>query len=95
MLEITNFRDGQILNRHYGRESADALEITLEGIAPPQELVTVNGIPARRHDRIFTADIKLTQKINRITVSSDGYFGEYTGTTLTKVKKIIAKIRFI
>ena len=78
MLEITNFRDGEILNFHCGRESDDSLEITIEGIAPPQEHVTVNGVPARRHDRIFLADVKLTQKINRIVVSSDGYFGEKT-----------------
>lgn len=78
MLEITNFRDGEILNCHCGRESDECLEITIEGIAPPQEHVTVNGVPARRHDRIFLADVKLTQKINRIVVSSDGYFGEKT-----------------
>ena len=78
MLEITNFRDGEILNFHHGVESADGLAIRIEGIAPPQEYVTVNGTPAVRHDRIFHADIKLTEKINRITVVSDGYLGEKT-----------------
>ena len=78
MLEITNFRDGEILNCHHGVESADGLKIRIEGIAPPQESVTVNGVPAIRHDRNFFADITLDKKINRITVVSDGYFGEKT-----------------
>ena len=45
MLEITNLRDGAILNRHHGTETENYLEITVEGIADPQAEVTVNGQP--------------------------------------------------
>ena len=78
MLEITSHRNGEILNYKHGRESADALVITVRGIADPQSRVLVNGIAAARCDREFVADVPLTQKINTVTVSAKDKFGERT-----------------
>ena len=78
MLEITNLRDGAVLNHHHGVETDDYLEITVEGLAAPQAEVSVNGQLAERCDRNFSAKVKLTEKINKITVKSDDYFGEKT-----------------
>ena len=44
MLEITNLRDGAILNRHHGIETENYLEIKIEGLANPQAEVTVKGL---------------------------------------------------
>ena len=80
MLEITNLRDGAILNRHHGIETGDYLEITVEGIADPQAEVTVNGQPVKRCDRNFSAKVRLTEKINKIQAAASDYFGERTLT---------------
>ena len=80
MLEIVNIRDGAVLDRHDGKETADALEIVVEGLASPQATVTVNGIPAARDDRNFSAKIRLTERINRITAASSDAYGERTQT---------------
>ena len=80
MLEIVNIRDGAVLDRHDGRETADALEVVVKGLASPQATVTVNGIPADRDDRNFSAKIRLTRKINRITAASVDAYGERTQT---------------
>ena len=70
MLEITSHRNGEVLNHQQGQESADGLVIRLEGIADPQSLVTVNGSPAERRDRLFSAFVRLTEKISRVTVAA-------------------------
>lgn len=76
MLEITSVRHGAVLNRHNGVESADCLEITLEGLAGPADRVTVNGVPAGRADRKFAAPVRLTGKFNEITVTARGNYGD-------------------
>ena len=78
MLEITSHRNGEILNYRHGRETAEALLIEVSGIASERSTVTVNGIPARRMDRSFAAEIPLREKINRVTVSAKDKFGERT-----------------
>ena len=78
MLEITNLRDGAILNRHHGTETPDYLEITVEGIADTQAAVTVNGQAVRRRDRNFSAKVRLTQRINKITAEASDYYGVRT-----------------
>ena len=80
MLEITSFRNGEVVNAYCGKESRDGLEIEIRGIASPQSRVTVNGIPAVRNDREFSAKVRLTQKINRITAAAVDKFGELTRT---------------
>ena len=80
MLEITSHRNGEILNHNHGRESGTELLIEVRGIADPQSRVTVNGIPAVRHDREFIAEVPLREKINRVTASARDKFGERTQT---------------
>ena len=80
MLEITNLRDGAVLNRHHGIETDDYLEIKIEGLAAPQAKVTVNGQETVRKDRLFYATVRLTERINKITAVSSDYFGERTLT---------------
>ena len=53
MLEITSHRHGELVNYMHGTESRDALTVEIRGLASPQSLVTINGIPARRSDRNF------------------------------------------
>lgn len=77
MLEITNIRNGAVLNRNHGRETDQFLEIDLHGLADPQALVKINGIPVSdRDDRRFSGSVRLTKKFNRIKVSADSQFGE-------------------
>ena len=80
MLEITSHRNGEILNSRHGRESAGELLIVVRGLASVQSHVTVNGLPARRNDREFIAEIPLQHKINRVTVKAKDKFGERTQT---------------
>ncbi|MBO5667590.1 MAG: hypothetical protein J6S43_00520 [Lentisphaeria bacterium] len=95
MLEITNLRDGAVLDHRSGCETDDYLEITVEGIADPQSAVKVNDIAALRHDRNFSAKVRLTEKINRITVVSDDYFGVKTLTiTVLWDKKSFPRYNF-
>lgn len=76
MLEIVNLRNGSVLNRHHGRETAAGLEITVEGLADPAAEVLLNGCPVERCDRRFRGQVLLTQEINTITASSHGKFGD-------------------
>ena len=78
MLEITSHRNGEILNHRHGRESADALLVEISGVASPESAVTVNGLPARRMDRLFAAEVPLREKINTVTVRARDKFGERT-----------------
>ena len=78
MFEITNLRQGAILNRHHGVEDEKGLAIKIEGICDLASHVTVNDIPAIRDGRRFFADVTLTQKINTITAKALTAFGEFT-----------------
>ena len=95
MLEITNLRDGAVLNRHFGIETDEYLEIQVQGIADPQAEVKVNGERASRHDRNFCASVRLTEKINEIKVTADSYYG-IEALTLTVVwdKKSFKRYNF-
>ena len=84
MLEITNIREGAVLNHHHGIETENHLEIKVDGIAAPQAKVTVNGIAAERQDRNFSALVRLTEKVNKITAVASDHFGERS-LTLTVI----------
>lgn len=77
MLEITWPRHGAVLNRHHGVEDAEALEIRVEGLASTVAPVYVNGVPARRDGRKFTAPVRLTEKFNRIEAATENEYGEF------------------
>ena len=95
MLEITNLRDGAVLNRYNGTETEDHLEIKVEGLADPQAAVTVNGVPADRRDRLFSATVRLTQRVNKITAAADDYYGQKSLTiTVLWDKKSFRRCHF-
>ena len=75
MLEITNFRDGAVLNHQDGKETAVGLEIDIQGIASSQAEVAINGKPAEKCDRNFCGNVLLDKKLNEITVTADDAFG--------------------
>ena len=78
MIEITSHRQGAILNRHHGEETANSLKITVRGISETGRPVKVNGIPAQMDGRDFAAEIELTQKVNPVTASVLTPYGVYS-----------------
>ena len=58
MISITNFREGAILNHRHGRESRDALTVTVEGVNSFGAPVRVNGVPADCDGLRFRAEGK-------------------------------------
>ena len=78
MIEITSHRQGAILNRNHGKESADRLKIIIQGISESGRPVKVNGVPAVMDGRNFSAEIELTQKINTVTASVLTPYGIYS-----------------
>ena len=53
MIEITNYRQGAILNCLHGVESENSLRINIEGISDHGCPVTVNGVAAQMDGRRF------------------------------------------
>ena len=78
MVEITNFRQGAVLNHNHGTESEKALHITIEGISRSGYPVYVNGIKAEMDGQHFTVDIDLTQKINTVCAKTTTPYGTYS-----------------
>ena len=77
MIEITNIRQGAILNHNHGTETEKSLTVLLEGLGSGRP-VKVNGEAAEMVGRRFFKEIALTKKINNITVSEMTPFGKYT-----------------
>ena len=77
MIEITNYRQGAILNCLHGVESENSLRINIEGISDHGCPVTVNGVAAQMDGRRFFAEIELTEKINTVTASTMTPYGNY------------------
>jgi hypothetical protein len=70
--EPANFRitapwDGDILNRHDGAETAEALVVEVGGVAPEGAQVSVNGAPAQVQGSSFRCSVALRQRSNKIT----------------------------
>lgn len=78
MLNITNFRQGAVLNHNHGKETDKGLTVQIEGISDYGRPVKVNGIPAEMDGRIFRAEIELTKKFNDVTASVLTPFGTYS-----------------
>ena len=77
MIEITNIRQGAILNHNHGKETDSSLSILLEGFCSGRP-VKVNGEKADMVGRRFSKEIALTKKFNEITVSEQTPFGLYS-----------------
>ena len=95
MIEITNFRQGALLNHQHGVESEKSLRIKVEGISDHGCPVTVNGVSAEMDGRRFFAEIDLTEKINTVTASTITPYGGYTKEmTLVWDKKSFKRYNF-
>lgn len=70
MFEWLYPRDGDLLTRHDGVETEDALRITVRGIAPDNEPVTVNGLPARREGKLFFVELPLRARWTVLTAKT-------------------------
>ncbi|MDD2480097.1 MAG: hypothetical protein PHS31_09420 [Victivallaceae bacterium] len=95
MIEITNYRQGAILNHNHGRETEESLLVKIEGLSDMGCPVKINDVPAEMDGRRFTAEIKLTEKINVIKASSltpYGYFSQEL--TLVWDKKSFRRCNF-
>lgn len=64
---ITDPWHGDVLNRHDGVETAEALTVAVRGVVPAGAHVTVNGIPAEVIGDSFRCDVPLRERENIIT----------------------------
>lgn len=77
MLQITNYRQGAILNHNHGAETDKSLKIHLEGICDGHP-VKVNETPAFMDGQFFSAEVELTQQFNTVTVTEQTPFGLFS-----------------
>ena len=78
MIEITNYRQGAILNHHHGVESDESLKVRIEGISDHGCPVMVNGVKAEMDGRRFFADIELKEQFNNVSASTITPYGNYS-----------------
>ena len=78
MIEITNMRQGAVLNHNHGAETDDDLTVTVEGISKSGRPVRVNGVLAAMDGRGFACPVKLAKKVNTVTVSAATPYGTYS-----------------
>lgn len=75
MFEISFPRQGAVLNHHFGRESADGLEITVSGFCDVAGEIRVNGTLAERRGKTFAAKVTLKECFNTISAELTDDFG--------------------
>jgi hypothetical protein len=78
MLQITNIRQGAVLNHNHGVEDNKGLTVLFEGISDFPGPVTLNGVPARRDGRRFMGEVTLTQQFNTVTAESVSAYGNFS-----------------
>lgn len=74
-LKIEEPFHGAILHERLGQKTDAGLRIQVSGEAALRDTVTVNGRPASRAGRRFTADVVLNKKISDIVAIAKGSFG--------------------
>ena len=95
MIEITNYRQGAILNHNHGKEGKKSLKVTVQGISEGGWPVTVNEQPAVMEGRHFSADVELTQRVNTVKASVVTPYGTYSQElTLVWDKKSFKRFNF-
>lgn len=95
MIEITNYRQGTILNHNHGKEGRKSLKVTVQGLSEGGWPVTVNGQPAVMEGRRFSAEVELTQRINVVKASVVTPYGTYSQElTLVWDKKSFKRFNF-
>ena len=78
MLQITSPINGAILNHNHGVETDKSLKIKVTGISQTGTPVMVNGAMATMDGLNFSADVELTQRVNKIRASAYSANGMYT-----------------
>ena len=95
MIEITNYRQGAILNHNHGKEGKKSLKVTVQGISEGGWPVTVNEQPAVMEGRHFSAEVELTQRVNVVKASVVTPYGTYSQElTLVWDKKSFKRFNF-
>lgn len=95
MIEITNYRQGAILNHNHGKEGKKSLKVKVEGLSEGGWPVTVNGQPAVMEGRRFSAEVELTQRVNAVKASVVTPYGTYSQElTLVWDKKSFKRFNF-
>ena len=87
MLQITNIRQGAVLNHNHGVEDENGLTVLFEGISDYPGPVTLNGQPTRRDGRRFMGNVTLTQKINTVTAESVSAYGNFSQSIVVMYDK--------
>ena len=75
MFDVIFPRQGAVLSRHDGCESASGLTIKVTGFCDVPGAIAVNGKPARRTGRTFESEITLDACFNTVSVRLDDDFG--------------------
>ena len=75
MVRITYPFHGAVLNHRHGQAAEGGLRIQVRGEAPLRDRVLVDGQPACRAGREFTADVVLRAAETEITAAADGIGG--------------------
>lgn len=75
MLRIEEPFHGAVLSHRHGIQDDTGLTITVEGRAPVDRRVLVNGVEARRAGERFFAEVTLTEQEQDITAVLDGTLG--------------------
>jgi hypothetical protein len=75
MLKITEPFHGAVLSHRHGSETADGLTITVSGVAPLRDDVTINGQPTLRAGTAFTAQVVLRDGETDLVAESVGSSG--------------------
>ncbi len=71
-LELTFPRDGDVVTRQDGVETAEGLALSVRGTAPAGAAVRVNGVAAARDGETFSCTVPVTARRARIVAESDG-----------------------
>ena len=78
MLELTFPRNGAILNKNHGIETAESLTVDFTGFCDVSGEITIGGVVADRLGRGFSAPVKLTEKFNKIKLELRSLQGIFT-----------------
>ena len=78
MIQITTPTQGAVLNHNHGIETEKSLKIKVAGISQAGTPVMVNGVFAKMDGLNFSAEVELTQRVNKITATAYTVNGLYT-----------------